>query len=177
MSRPRTVGEDPGDGYAKDGEHDVGSEEVDHDADAHPFRAVIGLDHRDADEGGIAEPSHQNHAAGGAPRQLQSPADRPEQAGADQEQDPGHQSRIDQRRIERHLVQRAEGQRRQADVDDETVERRGRVVRKTARPAQHDAGCKTEKEQEDVAHRSPRVPARTRRPWLRIAKTARSVDA
>ena len=106
-------------------EHQIGAELVDQHAQRYAIPALQSLDHRQADEGGVAQPSHQGQRPDNGVRQAKDLADGPEQRRAEQEEAPGHEYRQQLYGVEVEAVKVVQCQRRQADMDDDAVDRSG----------------------------------------------------
>ena len=118
----RVAGVGGGDEDADRGERQVGAELVDQQPETEAVSPVQRLDHRQADERGVAEPADKRQRADAGARQAQPAAEAPERCRADREKRPRHEHRPELVRIEREAVQRAQRDRGKRHVEDDGVE-------------------------------------------------------
>ena len=114
--------------------------------------AVQRLDHRQADERGVAKPAHQRERANLGPRQAHQAATCPEQQRAYEEQQPRHQHWHQVLTVELECVQRAQRHRRECKMDDRGVQHLVGTLADAIATAQQHAGNEADHDHQDVGH-------------------------
>jgi hypothetical protein len=125
---------------------------VDQNSDRQSRDAVKGFQHRQADEGCIAEASHQDQATGRGGREPHYLRHRPEEQHGDGEQQPWHRHRIGECRVGFDAVDLQQCKRRKGDVDDEAVDGCMGIFGDTAIAPQRHSDQHANKQQGNVTH-------------------------
>jgi hypothetical protein len=79
-----------------------------------------------------------------------------EQGQANREENPRRNHGVNKRGVDRKTMDVKQYHRGQRDVDDKTIQRCRRILRKTTGSSQDDSENKTENQQSDVHHGMPR---------------------
>ena len=142
----------PSNSDAKNGKHQKTAQLVGDQAGDDSLLAVIGLDHRQAEEGGIAQTAGQHQRTHRGARQRQPFAHLPEKTCCQSKMDPCHGRDESHIPTQLEIMNIKQRQSRQRNMDDEAVERGWRVLRHTPEAPQQDAGDKAGDEKDDVVH-------------------------